>query len=258
VTSFIPFADTMGIDSQHVPADPKFFRLVALYATGTNGIEATAAEIARFTNAGVGVVLIDQSPSLSVFAAGIAHVAIADVEPGAGTPTTVAEGVLAREKKGLESTIYVSEANLQAAKDALHTSGADSNLVSFGLANWNLSQAEAETQISSDQSLAYVQWASPSSNPLTVLPGAGMDLAVANVDLNIADLTWAARFLPQPTFAGPYWHSLGSETIAQYARSRGHTSPVKMLSRSYEGWSAAQRREIIDKATEMIVSTVYP
>jgi hypothetical protein len=61
--------------------------IITLYATGTDGIEATAAEIARFKNAGVGVVLIDQTPSLSVFAAGLAD--IADVEQFAGTAFTV-------------------------------------------------------------------------------------------------------------------------------------------------------------------------
>jgi hypothetical protein len=257
VSTFIPFADSMGINSKNLPADPKFFPMIALYATGTDGIEATAAEIARFTAAGVGVVLIDQTESLSVFAAGLAHVAIADVEPGAATPPSVTAAVLARGKRGQESTIYTDGSELVTVKHDLQSAGADMALVSYGLADWSLSQAEAEARIVADPTLAYVQWASPSSNPLTPVPGTGEPLSFANVDLDIANLSWAARFLPKPPTVGPFWHSLGSETIAKFAMGRG-ANPVNMLVRSAAGWSAAQRAEIITKAENMIVSTVNP
>lgn len=263
MTSFVTFADSMGIDSSHIPADPKLFKIIALYATGTNGIEATAAEITRFTSAGVGVVLIDQTPSLSVFAAGIAHVAIADVEPGAGTPFAVTQGVKSREAKGIESVIYVDGAQLPAVQADLHQANINLSLVSFGLANWNLSLAEAENLIANDSGLAFVQWASPSSNPLTIVPGTGENLRAANVDLDVANATWAAQFMIAPqTFpvppVGPFWHDLGSETIAAFAASRGGTDPLKMLARSVAAWSPTQQMEIVDKATNMTVLTVNP
>jgi hypothetical protein len=228
--TFYPFADTMGVDSRNVPADPRYFRLVALYVTGgIQMIEATAAEIARFREGGVGVINIDQTQALATWRAGLGDVA--DVEQGAGTYADAAAGAKARQEHGWESTIYLSRDAIDAQTQALRDAGADLAMVKFGVADWSLSQAEAEQALDANPSWAYVQWASPSSNPLTVLSGTGEDLRVTNVDLNIAG-SWAEAFLPKPpaspstpakTGTGYRQVADGTRSLVQVATQRGAT-----------------------------------
>jgi hypothetical protein len=246
-TDYVSFADTMGINSAHVPADPGIFDIVALYATGTGGIEATTAEMLRFTRAGVGVVLIDQTPSLSVLAAGIAHVGhlqIGDVEPEAGTILAAAHACLDRQRRGLDTTLYVSQGALNSLLSALHSSSLiDLSLVTFGVADWNLSRSEAESYIDHADDVAYVQWASPSSNPLTIEPGTDMTLKVANVDLNVARADWANKFAIHKY--GPFRQELRDTSVADYAKKRG-TSVDALLRRSWDHYTAADRKLLGD------------
>src|SRR5258708_40270289 len=97
--SFPPFADSPHDSAPLIPAVKG--TLVALYATGPSAIQETAADIAKYRHAGAGVVLIDQSPSLSVFAAGLADVA--DVENFAGTPQAAAKAATHRQLPGWQS-----------------------------------------------------------------------------------------------------------------------------------------------------------
>ena len=71
-SQFVDFIDITGGDASRAPFVKGGLR--AYYATGSMGIEETAAQVAAARAAGMGVVLIDQTPSLSVFAAGIADV----------------------------------------------------------------------------------------------------------------------------------------------------------------------------------------
>lgn len=191
--SYIPFADFTGTSVPKVPAVRG--TLVALYATGSSGIEATAADIRKYRSAGAGVILIDQSPSLSVFAAGLADVA--DVENFAGTPETAARAVLAREAHGWQSTIYLSFSELAAVSAALGPA-IDRSKVLFGVANYSWSQAQAEQFLTDHPDWAYVQYGDPGSNPNTLVPGTNVTLRECNADIDIAKASWAAEFLPAP------------------------------------------------------------
>jgi hypothetical protein len=201
--TYVPFVDVTGVNSNNIPAVAAL-GIIALYATGSDGIEATSAEIARFKNAGVGVVLIDQSPSLSVFAAGLADVA--DVEPGAGTVDTAVSAILDRQAHGWQSTIYLSYSNLDSMVSAF-TSAVNQDLVLFGVADWNWSQAQSEDLLAANPHWAYCQYGDPETNPDTLVPGTSLTLAQAQCDIDIAQSSWADQFLltprtPYPTPTG--------------------------------------------------------
>jgi hypothetical protein len=189
--AYVPFVDVMGVNSTKIPAVAAL-RMIALYATGSEGIQATSAEIARFKNAGVAVVLIDQSPSLSVFAAGRAD--IADVEQGAGTTKAAVAAILDRQAHGLQSTIYVSRGNLDSMTSAF-TREVDRGQVRFGVADYSWSQAQAEKQLAANPSWAYCQYGDPESNPDTLVPGTKLTLAQAQCDIDIAQSSWADQFM---------------------------------------------------------------
>ena len=200
--SYVSFVDVTGVNSAKVPA-VALLGIIALYATGSDGIEATAAEIARFKNAGVGVVLIDQTPSLSVFAAGVAHVAIADVETDAGTFATAIDGILARQARGEQSTIYLSYSNLDAFLSKL-PSTVDRSLLSFGIADYAWSIADAKVKLAANPDWAYCQYGDPESNPNTLVPGTSVTLSQAQCDIDVADASWADQFkIPPPRVFTP-------------------------------------------------------
>jgi hypothetical protein len=191
---YVPFVDVIGENSAKIPAVAAL-GIIALYATGNDGIEATSAEIARFKNAGVGVVLIDQSPSLSVFAAGLADVA--DVEQGAGTAETAVAAILDRQAHGWQSTIYLSYASLDSMISAF-TSKIDQDLVLFGVANWSWSQAQSEDLLAANPNWAYCQYGDPGSNPDTLVPGTSLTLSQVQCDIDIAQASWADQFMVTP------------------------------------------------------------
>lgn len=187
---YTQFADFIHDSVPLVPAVPG--SLVALYATGTSDIVATAADIQKYRNNRCGVILIDQSPSLLMFAAGEADVA--DVENGAGTFGTAAAGVAQRQAHGWQSTIYLSQENVIPQINAL---GNPAN-VFFGVANWNDSLATAEQALSASPNWAYVQYGDPNSNPNTVVPGTNITLRDCNADIDVAKDSFANQFLMNP------------------------------------------------------------
>jgi hypothetical protein len=189
--TYVPFVDVIGVNSTKIPAVAGL-GIIALYATGSDGIEATSAEIARFKNAGVGVVLIDQSPSLSVFAAGLADVA--DVEQGAGTVETAVSAILDRQAHGWQSTIYLSYSNLDSLTSAF-TSEVEQDLVLFGVANWSWSQTQAEDVLAANPNWAYCQYGTPDTNPDTLVPGTSLTLSQVQCDIDIAQGSWADQFM---------------------------------------------------------------
>jgi hypothetical protein len=99
-----------------------------------------------------------------------------------------------REAKGWYSFIYISQANLSAVEEAVSKAGLKK--VQYWVANWNLSEAEATAQLGGD--IVAIQWASPSSNPTTLMPGSDKTLADANVDLSVTIPSWFAYVPPTP------------------------------------------------------------
>lgn len=242
MTHYVQFADFTHGSVPRVPAVAG--SLVALYATGSSEIEATAADIDKYKNAGVGVVLIDQTPSLSVFASGLADVA--DVEAFAGTPQAAASAVRARHSHGWESTIYCSYSMLGSIEDVLG-SAARLDSVLFGVADYSWSQAEAEKLLSVNPNWAYCQYGDPLSNPNTFIPGTQVTLAQANADIDVAKATWAEEFMPGPQVGpnGVYEHTVsGMHSLSHIAHSRGYTN--------VRAWLRLQRRLNTDGADTLL------
>jgi hypothetical protein len=182
--------DAIRVNAHNIPAGtPK----VAGYVTGTGVVPWTATQWDLFPRAGK--VRIDQSPGLAVFAAG--HADVADVESLAGTVGSFVKAVRARIDAGVRwSTIYGTESTLAAATTALPAAGPHGwyyGHVDCWLANWDLNEAEAAAligQLVHGLTCRAVQWASPTSNPGTIVPGGRLNLTQAQVDLSVAEDTW--------------------------------------------------------------------
>jgi len=119
--------------------------LIALYATGSQGIAATAAQIRYYRVAGVGVEMIDQTPGLNVWAAGWAD--IPDVEPRAGTFEDAISGALSRQAHGWQSTIYISASDQPGLAEQMQAAGVDMSLVLWGIPDWSLNLEEAQQSL---------------------------------------------------------------------------------------------------------------
>jgi len=184
--------DAIRVNAHNIPrSTPK----VAGYVTGTSDIAWTAAQWALFPRAGH--VRIDQSPALAAFAAG--HADVADVEFLAGTVGSFVNAVRRRIAAGPAerwSTIYGTDSTIAAASAALQAGGPHGwyyGHVDCWLANWNLNEAEATALIGHlihGLTCRAVQWASPTSNPRTIVPGGTVPLSQAQVDLSVAQTTW--------------------------------------------------------------------
>ncbi|MGP0047848.1 MAG: hypothetical protein ACLPZR_03225, partial [Solirubrobacteraceae bacterium] len=82
-------------------------------------------------------------------------------------------------------------------------------------ADWNLSEAEATARLGTDLGngaiIASIQFASPTSNPDTVIPGTSITLAQANADLSVTLDAWMAKAAPAPAPAKPPVHWWSAE-----------------------------------------------
>jgi hypothetical protein len=189
--SYVVMIDATHSSAGNVPVSTS---KVAGYVTGTGNIEWTPSDWARFPSSGH--VRIDQSPALAAWASGAADVA--DVESGAATVASAIAVGLERQKNGWWSFVYVAEGNVGALTSAAAAAGLSK--LQVWLANWNLDEAEAAAALSGD--VVAVQYASPSSNPSTVVPGGTQTLAEANVDLSVTVPSWFAYVTPEPQKAG--------------------------------------------------------
>ncbi len=163
---------------------------VAGYGTGTGPVPWDQATWDLFPGPHC---IIDQSPSGALFAAGHAH--LYDVEPLAGTPQQVPAVVRQRVNEGIQwSPIYGTDSTLAQVYAALAASGTwFYGHVSCFLADWNLSRDQAAALIGTQihgMTCTGVQWASPTSNPSTPVPGFGKTLAEVQCDLSVIDAHW--------------------------------------------------------------------
>lgn len=164
---------------------------VAGYVTGSGGIAWSLQEFDMFPETRTGRVRIDQTATLYMFAQGNADVA--DVENGAGTIQEFAAAAIERKAKGLRSAIYIQSSSANNAH-AYFTSKGIISEVDWWIADWNLNEAQASAEIGKNNVVA-VQWASPTSNPDTLIPGSKLTLVQAGVDLSVALEAW---FPPTP------------------------------------------------------------
>lgn len=114
---------------------------------------------------------------------------ILDVEQGAAwSEKAIVDWVRMRHAAQEPAHIYISKDNVPRL-DALLTQAHLTDQVYLWLADWNLSEAEARLLLGTEYSgfrVEMVQWASPTSNPNTLLPGTNYTLADSGCDLSVA------------------------------------------------------------------------
>lgn len=190
--TFTSFIDITGANFAKAPLVKGGIR--ALYDTGSSWVQETAVQVAAAKAAGMGIVLIDQSPGLAKFAAG--HADVADIENGAGTTSALIAAVRARQAHRWQSTAYVSYGSLPALRTALSGAGLDMSLVLFGVADYSWSITDAERLLGENPDWAYAQYGSNLTNPHTLVPGTNVTLEQAVADINVARPAWADQFRP--------------------------------------------------------------
>lgn len=184
---------------------------VAGYVSGTPDIQWAPLDWARFPRSGK--VRIEQAygrwppPDPRAYD-------VLDVEDGAVLPDQVPDQVHKRIGLGITWTnIYAPRSKMAQVQQAL--SGAESQFghgwywghVDCWLADPDLSEASAAALVGSVQygmTCRAVQWATPRSNPGTLVPGSTLTLRQANVDLNAAEATW----FPAPAPPAPKLQSV--------------------------------------------------
>ena len=193
---------TVMIDAIHanvgnVPAStPK----VAGYVTGTPDIRWTHQDWQRFPRAGT--LRIDQSPGLAEYASNAASVA--DIEPGAGTVGAFVTASQSRLRLHRLLWFYGTQSVISQVSAALTAAGIPLSECGAWLANWNLSEAEADAALGTAIAgirIVGVQWASPTSNPGTKVPGSNLTLAQAQLDLSVTVPGWFATHTLPPARA---------------------------------------------------------
>lgn len=190
--------DTIGASAD---ALPKHLPMYAGYVSGTGGVQWTQAQFNSFPGSkvlkyyqGVGPV-----PPIHTFDA-------VDVESGAVSPAMAATIVRERVSGGIPwTTIYGTDSALAVVSADVQAMGAAvwNGHVNCVLADWNLNETSAAAKVGTfihGMSCVGVQWASPSSNPNTLIPGTNITLSSANADLNVVDANWvpSSGFTPLP------------------------------------------------------------
>jgi len=200
-TTAIPLAtmyDTIGADARNIPAGAL---KAAGYVTGPSDILWATAAWDRLTVAGK--VRVDQSPAGDLYAAGMADVY--DMEQHAGTPARFALGAAERHHRGQPNCGYGSRDTLEQVAgylDAITDLGPGWwHGAGCWLADPSLSMAEASSLVGTEMFggllVEAVQWATPTSNPDTVV-GTGT-LKSLNLDLSVARSGWfPAKNIPDP------------------------------------------------------------
>lgn len=174
-------ADTIGPDAPNIPA---IFPAVAAYITGGPGIAWAESELARFKDKPV--LQINQSSNPD-FLEGM----VFDCEDGAMTMQTAVEGAVIRQEHGRSNRIYISRSRAVELTESLHEH--DVHQCDLWIADWSLTMAEAVALLGTTiggYRVGAVQWASPTSNPTTMLPHSMLTLKQANVDLSVALDGW--------------------------------------------------------------------
>jgi len=182
--------DTIHLNVGCIPVQcPK----VAGYVTGTPDIVWTQDDWARFRGSKVTVNQRNCSDPL------LGNVL--DIEPGAWTIPDAVEACLVRLAHRRLCNLYLSQGEVTASDPsgknvtALVNALLDKGIKGANLcvANYSLSESQAVAMVSAASGpfpIVWVQWASPGSNPFTILPGTNLTLAEANCDLSVTAAGW--------------------------------------------------------------------
>lgn len=184
--------DAEGEDANNVPDATPF---VGVYVSGTDYVPWTESELSRFP--------VQRQVRIYQGAGtypGVGGYDMIDVESEAVTVAQCASEGEKRVQNGYEWTIiYGTAATLALVETALSELGDEiwpGHFYCF-LADWNLNATTAAAYLGeqiSGMTCIGVQWASPSSNPNTKIPGGTKTLELGNVDLSVVD----ASELPLP------------------------------------------------------------
>jgi hypothetical protein len=188
--------DTVRTTAQHIPAGTPN---VGGYVSGTGVVPWTETEWAMFPHAKK--FRIYQATGVAVDPHGYD---IIDIEDKAATPQNAAQETKNRVEAGVEwTTWYATRANALATVNALKSLGEQYFIghVNLQLADWNLNEEQAAALIGTfveGITVVSVQWASPESNPNTIVPGGSLTLGQSNVDISVSDGNW----IPSGPFSG--------------------------------------------------------
>jgi hypothetical protein len=171
--------DCLGSEVQHL-MNAVWPTAVWPYVTGDDGVAWSPEEIDYFRRQGAHVFLVNQG-----YEQGPAQALTGDefdFEAGAWTLANLLEIVEVRRKVKWSTRIYCTWANYAIIKQALAQAGTGDSIW-FRIADWNLDQHLAELELHSDVYAG--QWASPSTNPATLIPGTTLTLSQVSADLSV-------------------------------------------------------------------------
>ncbi len=150
------------------------------YITGGSGIAWSPGEIDWFRQRNAEVFLVNQgfgqTPDNALDGDEF------DYEAGAWALQDLLQVIENRRKVSWSTRVYCTWANYGAIKEQLARAGT-SRSVWYRIADWDLTQHLADLELHGDVYAG--QWASPTSNPSTLVPGTSLTLAHAGVDLNV-------------------------------------------------------------------------
>jgi hypothetical protein len=205
--------DTIHANAGEIPTDANVVKYVEGYVSGSPDIRWQTVDWQRFNGHGQRMVRNYQGNGALL---DVKSFDVLDVEEypnqGSGqwtvTPTYAAELIQERVKQGVVwTTIYANDYAIALVVDAVKKLGGnglfDGHLNCI-LADWNLNEQEAAAKLGTfihGVSCVGVQWASPTSNPNTLLPGTNRTLSETNCDLNVVDANWipSGGFSPIPS-----------------------------------------------------------
>lgn len=148
------------------------------YVTGTPDIQWSAEQIGLLERLGTRIYRINQGyESPSPF-----HGDEFDFESGAWDLAGLLNVIAERRKMEWSTRVYCTWNDYAAVKQAAAERGIGASLW-FHIADWNLSQHLADLELHGDVYAG--QWASPSTNPGTFIPGTRLTLAEAGADLSV-------------------------------------------------------------------------
>lgn len=152
------------------------------YITGSDGIAWTAEQVRQFRakNPNIKVYRVNQG-----FRQGPGQALNGDefdLEQGAWTIDQIMEIIAARREAHWTTRVYCSWSDYGTVKQRLADAGMGKS-VWFRIADWNIDQHVADLELHADVYAG--QWASPTSNPRTLIPGTKLTLEQANADLSV-------------------------------------------------------------------------
>lgn len=175
--------DTIHKFVQNIPADVPQIEQVNGYITEvgrTGDIKWTQSDWDRFPHYIRRTIaqLPDNDPSADIL----------DVETGAATDKTAVDWVKMRHAAKKPAHIYVDKSGVEGLYGVL-AAAKELEQTYLWLADWSLNANEAASLLGTEFGgfrVEMVQWASPSSNPKTILPGTNYTLADSGCDLSVA------------------------------------------------------------------------